>query len=303
MLVSYLTSHRGRPAELKRCIASVRLDMLSSGISDYEHLIFLDGDASGCEELGTSDQFNVRFFYSEINMGKGYCVNRLIDIAQGIFLFFLDSDDWNIIGRTKKQLAFLKDKNSFIAGSNFLYWDGGSVFTESEYLLDNERIKQEFWRYPLLLYSSMCVRKRDLVNNSLFFDETLIGGIDYEFYSRAFQVLSVGNNPDSLVVYRVGNEGGITASKNTRRAQLNTHKSVIQRLFDFSIADDSDLLDLMFGLVLSGDNCRNNILYQDLGRLLVERIKSGEIGQSYFPSSISRVNLEIYFKQILGLGS
>jgi glycosyltransferase involved in cell wall biosynthesis len=303
MLISYITSHRGKTRDLMRCISSVYVDMVACGIKDYEHLVYLDGNSPDKGIYNSKESQNVRFICSVLNKGKAYCVNRLIDYARGQFLFFLDSDDWNLVGRTSTQLSILSRSQGLLLGSNFLGWNGRSLFFDSRYPEDNRSIKLNFWRYPFLLYSSMCVRKNDLVANGLYFCEQLEGGIDYEFYSRAMGRLEVRNCRDHLVVYRAGNDGGITKNPQTRKVQLSVHKTVMSRMLGLSEERDSHLIEFLFGLVL-GTKTTDSV-DRPLNALeeFTQMIRSDEIGAGYFRNEFDSEILSDYFKMALKLRS
>ena len=300
MLVSYLTAHKGRGIHLKRCISSVQADMLYSSITDYEHLVYLDGCDPDHVLYESINKKHVQFFYGTHNCGKAYCVNRLIKYARGKYLFFLDSDDWNVMGRTSNQIELLNQAKGSVIGSNFLYCNNTKIFTDSNYPLNNLDIKLEFWRYPFLLYSSMCVRSQELIDKNIFFSEELRGGIDYEFYSRLLQEFFVSNHNEPLVCYRIGNKAGITSKPATRAIQLSVHKSVMANILGLSLVRDAQLIDLLFSIILGHNISREDKLIVDLLSDFIYRIKCGKIAKTYFPNELSKEFVASYFMGLFG---
>ena len=149
---TYITSHRGNPNDLKRCIYSVYQDTRRSGLKNYEHLVFIDG--GNTVEYNNLQLPGVKIIGSGVNIGKAAAVNYMMSIAKGRVIFFLDSDDWNMSGRTETQLSYLDcaDKHTML-GANFFYWNRKGLFEESNYPTDDKTIKSNFWRYPFMLYS------------------------------------------------------------------------------------------------------------------------------------------------------
>ena len=282
MLLSYLTTHKGDFKDLFRCIISVQRDLRHAGIVDYEHLVFIDGDSLAIPFINSLDISNVIFIYSPINHGKAYCINKLISYAKGKYLFFLDSDDWNLLGRTSSQLHVLESSSNLIYGSNFLFWDGKNYFSDSNYPLDNLNIKLNFWRYPYILYSSISVRKDVIVSNNLFFSEDLRAGLDYEFYSRAFSSLCVKNSKEPLVVYQVGSKNGITSNPATRLSQLAVHKKIMASMLGLSLLEHNPLIDFLFDFVLGVDAKQVNQNIVQLSKSFLNSIECSDSNYPYF---------------------
>lgn len=103
-------------------IERTMLSALSQTFSSIEFLIVDD-----CGNDGTMDKllylkkthsrgYAIRFLYNIENKGVGYCRNRIIDEAQGKYLYFMDSDDYiesdtiellfNEIQKNKCQIAY-----------------------------------------------------------------------------------------------------------------------------------------------------------------------------------------------------
>ena len=84
----------------------------------------------------------VKIIGSGVNIGKAAAVNYMMSIAKGRVIFFLDSDDWNMSGRTETQLSYLDcaDKHTML-GANFFYWNRKGLFEESNYPTDDKTIK------------------------------------------------------------------------------------------------------------------------------------------------------------------
>ena len=262
MRISYVTSHKGSIQDLKRCLNSVRVDCQDLGL-DWEHLVALDGyseDEAGRIKATLNNQ-NRKIFFSSDNIGKAAWVNRLINESKGDIIYFLDSDDFVIMGKTYQQYMYLKNNAELdCVGSNHLRWDRKNTFIASEYPKNDKDIKKSFWRYPFLLYSSLAIKASSYRKNGLYFRNDLRGGIDYEFYSRLLSNCKVSNLERPLVVY-TRSDNGITATRSTRVAQLNAHEDVLKKLFSLKDFDSSSLASLMMKYIL---NQLDELLYSEL---------------------------------------
>ena len=93
MRFSIITPTYARPAELVRCIESVR----AQAYRKYEHLICSDGH-SASDEQSVKSYKDKRIKYSHVNReGRSYYGNKqrnkLIQEAKGEYLIFLDDDN------------------------------------------------------------------------------------------------------------------------------------------------------------------------------------------------------------------
>ena len=90
--VSIIVPVYNAEATLRRCVDSI----LTQQYTDFELLLVDDGstDASGviCDEYAAQDA-RVHAIHQE-NAGVSTARNRALDQAQGVYLQFLDSDDW-----------------------------------------------------------------------------------------------------------------------------------------------------------------------------------------------------------------
>lgn len=79
-------------AYLEQCVQSVR----SQNFSDWELIIIDDGSTDGCSELCdrfAQDDARIRVQH-QANSGVAVCRNKGIQLAQGEWVCFVDSDDW-----------------------------------------------------------------------------------------------------------------------------------------------------------------------------------------------------------------
>ena len=78
--------------QLNQCISSV----LQQSFKDFEVLVILDGHDNELQHTWLQQNIHdarVRVIEKE-HAGVAAARNKGIDVARGVFLFFLDSDDW-----------------------------------------------------------------------------------------------------------------------------------------------------------------------------------------------------------------
>ena len=133
------------------------------------------------------------------NMGVSYCRNIGIDISQGEFISFIDSDDFWDINKIDKQINFMLSNNYDFTYTNLIIIDDSSNIT-------GYRNSPKFVDYKINLFSnwistSSVILKRNLIGNIKFEN---IGWEDYAFWMKIFKKNSFAVlYPESLTYYRV----------------------------------------------------------------------------------------------------
>ena len=95
MFLSFIVPMYNRETLIGRCLDSI----LEQGVEDIE-IICID-DASTDETRGVVEEYlqkydNIKMVINEQNRGQAYARNRGIEIAQGKYIWFVDSDDYII---------------------------------------------------------------------------------------------------------------------------------------------------------------------------------------------------------------
>tara|TARA_B100000674_G_C37976510_1_gene979665 strand:- start:1031 stop:1906 length:876 start_codon:yes stop_codon:yes gene_type:complete len=231
------------------------LSFIFAGISDYQHVVFVDG-LEGKNSDFNSDHYHYRnttFHISSKNVGKSSAFNLMLSSVDCQYIYFLDSDDLFFPQKIYQQYNYLSC-NNVVLGTNYLSYtrSSESIFMPSLYPTDDIDIRSAFVFFPYLLFSSFACRFSTLSNFSLTpFNDSLTAGIDYHFYSKLLPSVKVANLPTSLVFYRINPEG-MTKTLSTRIVQLNTHiscaSSFLARLIPSIVLPDSPafLIYLLF---------------------------------------------------------
>jgi glycosyltransferase involved in cell wall biosynthesis len=179
---------------LQECIDSV----LSQTFTDFECILVDDGspDNSGkiCDEYAKKDK-RIRVIHKE-NGGVSSARNAGLDIAQGEWIIFVDSDDWV----DEKYLEFLYDnaiKNNVdvsICGVN-VFEDGFTwhrdkctrsvTLTPKEAILIMFDIRVSFGGFSF----NKLFKKQIIDNNNLRYDESVSYMEDVQFFYNIFKVV------------------------------------------------------------------------------------------------------------------
>ena len=102
---------------LAKCIESV----INQTINDIQIILVDDGatDNSGqiCDEYAKKDK-RITVIHKQ-NQGLGFARNTGLDVANGDYIFFLDSDDWILPYSIKELYEIAKQNNADIVCYNF----------------------------------------------------------------------------------------------------------------------------------------------------------------------------------------
>jgi glycosyltransferase involved in cell wall biosynthesis len=200
----------------------------------YPHweLIILD-DASTDDTATVVSDFarsDSRILYSPTpqNLGITKNRNRGFDIVKGKYIAILDSDDfWLDKNKLERQVEFLEENPKYsLIGTNAVVVDINSdKITEFKYETEDKKIKQKMLLRNQFTHSSI-VWRRDAVEDTKPYDESLFIWEDYDLILRLGLVGKMSNLPEMMVAYRKHNNN-ISRKKKFRGAL--THLSIIKR--------------------------------------------------------------------------
>ena len=146
-MISIIIPVYNREQYLSQCIESVLIQDV------IKELIIVD-DGSTDDSINIIKEYSERYqeilYFQQENGGISKARNRGISEAQGMFLYFLDSDDCLIDGSLKKMLeAALSNDADMVIGNFFEVDDSGKLVREYEipYYAKNTILTEDyFWR-------------------------------------------------------------------------------------------------------------------------------------------------------------
>lgn len=157
---------------LKKCITSI----LNQTFTDFELILVNDGSTDGsellCNEFAEKDKRII--FLNKSNEGLSSARNYGIKKAKGIYLSFIDSDDWIEKEMFRILISDLTNYNADIAGCNmYKVYEDGRRFYKNEIVFTEECVKVYYDKDVLKTFYklfSVCnkIFKRTLFDNILF---------------------------------------------------------------------------------------------------------------------------------------
>lgn len=220
---------------LRECLEAV----LQQTYQDFEIVLADDGSTDCsldiCREYAQKDA-RIRF-YSQLHCGVSAARNKALEMAEGEYLFFMDSDDKlhpSILSVLYEQLRAYDAEMAFC---RYLVWNGEKG-TEPEYkniakssfLWDNHRLADVFSNDKNHLFGGVggkLVKKAAI--GTLRFDKELCLGEDTLFlYGLIQKGIRAVYTAEQLYIYRSGS--GVSASLREQREGILSACRVIQKI-------------------------------------------------------------------------
>ncbi len=181
--------------------------ILNQTLTNFEFLIYNDGSNSEVTEYinclaNTDDRISV--FYSPVNRGLGFALNRCIDHARGKYLARMDADDVSHPDRFRKEVEFLESHPEYSwCGANCSIYDGDGVWGESKRPENPEArdyLKYSPYIHPTVMYRATLFRRVAGYAE----DDVTRRCEDYELFMRLFRMGYKGYNiQEQLLKYFV----------------------------------------------------------------------------------------------------
>ena len=177
--VSVYITTKNRPVMLKRAIDTV----LSQDYPNIEIMVSDDGSTDNTPEF--MDDYckqpsNIIYLRSETSKGACHARNKAILASTGEFITGLDDDDRFTPERVRRFVEAYRESDSFLC-SLFNNFDG-EKYIPSHYYQNNINKNNIFRRN--CVGNQIFVKKQDLLDNKLLFDENFPAWQDYDFFTN-----------------------------------------------------------------------------------------------------------------------
>lgn len=151
---------------------------------DYEVVIVDDGSADGTEEMVKDNGYNVRYYWQK-NKGVAVATNKLIELAKGQFISFLDSDDLLMPDAIRRLIDVVtSEPKDIIAYGPYLRIDqNGNVCGMCKRKLYSGYITKYLFQSIFVHSCGSMFPKRALEKIGAF-DESLPACFDYDLWLR-----------------------------------------------------------------------------------------------------------------------
>ncbi|MFO7667465.1 MAG: glycosyltransferase [Desulfobacterales bacterium] len=169
-----------RKEYLKETLSSI----FAQTYSDYEIVIVDDGSTDGTEQMLKESCYEVRYHWQE-NRGDATARNKLIELAQGRYITFIDSDDLLISDAVERMVEVVKrEPDDVVVYGNYISIDEyGNEVKRSKRKLYSGYITQHLFRNILIHSCGSMFPKRILVRTGGF-DSNLRVCSDYDLWLR-----------------------------------------------------------------------------------------------------------------------
>lgn len=202
--------------ELRDCLDS----LVEQTEKDIEIIVIDDGSTDNSPEIEAEYQKkypNVKVYRNERNLGQSETRNRGIELAEGDYIAFLDSDDYVNPGMYEELYQAAVDNNmpelivtglSFVKGNEYRKKDLTFIGKQSTTIIHPmENPDQVFFESP-----SLCNKlfRKDTVKNYKFLDVSAWEDIAFSF-TRFLEANTVISKPTANYFYRRDVSNGVSA--------------------------------------------------------------------------------------------
>lgn len=218
-------------AYLKRCLDSI----LSQNYSDYEVIVIDDGSTDGTSNILV--QYPQVKVISQANHGMATARNRGLEVAQGDYILFVDSDD-RLCPNALANLAPHLDGEDIVGFGTQIYNESNGIYTDNPIQPTAATAGWDYFNHHRLTPSPVhfvCIwqrayRRAFLEENNLRFTDGLKRAEDDLFTTMAmFHTRSIKTIADYIYTYHV-RQGSITRTEDPKLT--NDARRVQQLLAD-----------------------------------------------------------------------
>ncbi len=169
-----------RKEYLKETLDSI----LSQTYKDYEIVIVDDGSTDGTEQMLKELDIPITYYRQE-NSGDAAARNKLVELAKGKYISFIDSDDLLMPDAIERMVKVIEseDEEAIVYGSYLRIDEDGKVFGKCKRKLYSGNIATELFQ-TILVHSCGSMFPKKLLSNSPRFDTSLKVCSDYDLWLR-----------------------------------------------------------------------------------------------------------------------
>ncbi|MHB9035611.1 MAG: glycosyltransferase family 2 protein [Armatimonadota bacterium] len=232
--------------------------ILAQSFGDFELIAVNDGSTDICESILERYQrqdARVRVLHQQ-NSGISAARNNGVKHARGKYIAVMDSDDISLPNRLEKQVALMESRpNVGLCGSRCCFFGDNGEYAGVLPPADPDTVKCRLLFLPTLSNTSLMMRRELIVQEGLFYDESLAAAEDYDLSARFSHHCEITNLPDILMRIRV--HAGSTTRRRADEGDMwlsRVHQSVLSRL-GIQASEDELSVHLCAGTL---GNCRTN---------------------------------------------
>jgi glycosyltransferase involved in cell wall biosynthesis len=151
---------------------------------DYEVVIVDDGSTDGTEEMIKTAGYKVRYYWQK-NAGDAAARNRLIELAGGKFITFIDSDDLLMPDAVERMMKVMEAEGGDIVvyGPYLRIDENGNVYGRYKRKLYSGHITKYLFQ-NILVHSCGSMLPKKVLEAAGGFDQSLPVSSDYDLWLR-----------------------------------------------------------------------------------------------------------------------
>jgi len=210
--------------------------VVQQSYNDFEFIIFDDASTDASKDIICSySDVRIQRFFSKHNVGQAMLLNYGISVARGDYIAIMDADDISLRERFLRQITYL-DQNLDISicgtWAKTFGLLGEKIWTQP---VDHCYIQCYLLFDSPLIHPTTMIRRADLVQYQLLYDEKKRYAKDYDFFARCSSTLKMSNIPEILLKYRQSS-GQISIAHRTEQLQSadSTRERLITQYFKAS---------------------------------------------------------------------
>ena len=214
---------------IDKCLLSIKKQLFV----DFEVIIIDDGSTdqtlSICKEYELNDdRFTV---YHQQNKGIAYTRNKLLELASGMWIIFVDADDYV---KDDYLLSFYRcqkrNESADVLVSDYMIWKGGDKYISVHEAFKGKKeylIKLLSWRGTCTALWAKAIRRNLIRNHTFKFEDKITLGEDLCFMSRLFYYANdILYLPVESYVWNNTNVDSITSSGKYRSDYIPLYEEI-----------------------------------------------------------------------------
>ena len=186
----------------EKTIRSTICSVINQTFTDFELLIFDDGSIDNTTNIIESfSDIRIKLYKDGYNKGIAFRLNQLIDLASGLYLIRMDSDDLMFPDRLEKQVKYLQEHPDVDAvGAPAIVVDADNN------ILGLRRGASRIWSFDDLFMSSRFIHPTVAGKTEWFrtwkYDRNLSGCEDMDLWIRSFKKSVFADILEPVLFYR-----------------------------------------------------------------------------------------------------
>jgi teichuronic acid biosynthesis glycosyltransferase TuaG len=215
--VSVIMAARNAQGTVRAAVSSV----LAQDYSDFELVVVDDASDDATSSILTKLAADrLRVVRVDARVGRSAARNRAIREARHGLIAIMDADDFSLPTRLSKSVEFL-DSESGLAGvgGQAVAMDGGQLKVFGVAPTDREVVRRTLLAGQMPLVHPSLLIRRDVLDATGGYDETVTWCEDLELLSRAAQRFEFTSSPDVWLLYRKRPHDSWSQLWNTERSR------------------------------------------------------------------------------------